>query len=130
MRVYLFATLTGLAIALAPPSQAKDIIEDWNAVKAPAAPEVRPVTADPKTSALLVLDFQSPNCPSRPRCMASLPAMKKLLAEARAKAVLVVYSNAGKATPADIMKDIAPAPGDPVVHASVDKFAGTDLKKI
>ena len=56
--------------------------------------------------------------------------MKKLLGEARAKGMLVVYSNSGKGTPADILKDIAPAAGDPVVHASVDKFMGTDLDKI
>jgi len=51
------------------------------------------------------------------------------LTEARAKGVLVVYSTAGKGTPADILKDISPA-GEVVVHGGVDKFAGTDLEKI
>ena len=112
------------------PAQAGDIIQEWADVKAPPAPELKPVTADPKTTALLLLDFVKPNCTSRPRCMASIPAMKKLLTEARAKDVLVVYSLAGKATADDIVKDIAPAGGDPVVHSSVDKFTKTDLEKI
>ena len=62
--------------------------------------------------------------------MASMPAMKKLLTEARAHGVMVVYSVAGKATAANILPDIAPAAGDPVVHSSVDKFYKTDLEKI
>jgi nicotinamidase-related amidase len=111
-------------------ARAGDIIEEWANVKAPAALELKPVTLDPKTTALLLLDFVPPNCPNRPRCMASLPAMKKLLAEARSKSVTVIYSTAGKATPSDILKDIAPAGSEPVVHSSVNKFEGTDLEKI
>jgi nicotinamidase-related amidase len=56
--------------------------------------------------------------------------MKKLLTEARAKGVPVVYSLSGKATPANIMPDLVPAAGEPVVHASVNKFYRTDLEKI
>jgi len=112
------------------PAQAGDIIQEWANVKAPQAPELKPVTVDPKATALLMLDFQKPNCTNRPRCLASMPAMKKLLGEARAKGMLVVYSNAGKATAADILADVAPASGDPIVRSGVDKFAGTDLEKI
>ena len=107
-----------------------NIVDEWAKVKAPPAPELKAVTIEAKSTALLLLDFQTPNCPNRPRCLASLPAMKKLLTEARAKDVPVVYSLAGRGTPADIMKDLAPAPGEPSVRASVDKFAGTDLEKI
>jgi nicotinamidase-related amidase len=85
---------------------------------------------DTKTTALLLLDFVNPNCTRRPRCLASMPAMHKLLTEARAKGVPVVYSTSGKATPNDILKDVAPVAGEPVVHSSVDKFRGTDLDKI
>jgi nicotinamidase-related amidase len=112
------------------PTRAANIIDEWSNVKAPAPLELKPVTIDSKTTALLLLDFQNPNCTNRPRCMASLPAMKKLLTEARGKGLLVVYSLGGRGTPEDIMKDIAPAPGEPSVRASVDKFAGTDLEKI
>ena len=81
------------AAALAVPSaRAANIIDEWASVKAPPAPELKPVTVDPKTTALLMLDFINQNCTNRPRCIASIPAMKKLLTEARAKGVTVVYS--------------------------------------
>ncbi len=124
------AATLAVAIGVSSPTQAGDIIEEWASVKVPAALELKPVTADPKTTALLLLDFVNPNCTNRPRCIASLPAMKKLLTDARAKGVAVVYSLGGKATTADIMKDIAPVAGEPSVRASVDKFAGTELEKI
>jgi nicotinamidase-related amidase len=110
--------------------RAGDVIEDWGNVKAPAPPEVKPVTIDPKTTALLLLDFHPPNCTNRPRCIASLPKLKKLLTEARAKGVPVVYSVSGQADPSKIMPDIAPTSGEPWVRASVDKFMGTELEKI
>jgi nicotinamidase-related amidase len=112
------------------PAYAGDIVEEWANVKAPPAPELKPVTVDPKTTALLLLDFINPNCTSRPRCMAEIPAMKKLLTEARAKGVLVVFSVSGNASPEVIIKDIAPVAGDPVVRGRVDKFYNTDLEKM
>lgn len=124
------AMALGLAVTGLNGARAADIIEEWATTKAPPAPALKPVTVDAKTTALLLLDFQEPNCPRRPRCVASMPAMKKLLTEARAKNLLVVYSLAGKATMADVMKDIAPLGSEPSVRASVDKFAGTDLDKI
>ncbi len=124
----LVAAVAFFGIALC--AQAADIVDEWASVKAPPAPALKPVTVDPGTTALLMLDFVKPNCTNRPRCLAEMPAMHKLLTEARSKGVLVVYSTAGKATANDILKDVAPAPGEPVVHASVDKFAGTDLEKI
>jgi nicotinamidase-related amidase len=131
MKRNLIAALAGAGVMwFTLPAQAGDIIQEWGNVKAPAVLEVKAVTVDPKTTALLLLDFVNPNCARRPRCVASMPAMKKLLAEARAKGVMVVYSTAGKATANDILKDVAPAAGEPVVHSSVDKFLGTDLDKI
>jgi nicotinamidase-related amidase len=56
--------------------------------------------------------------------------MKQLINAARAKGMTVVYSLAGQATAADILKDIAPAAGEVVIKSSVDKFSGTDLEKI
>lgn len=130
-RKTIVALVAAAALAAAAASaQAGNIIDEWASVKPPAAPELKPVTTDPKTTALLLLDFINPNCTNRPRCMASIPAMKKLLTEARAKGVLVVYSLAGKATADAIIKDIAPAAGEPSVRSSVDKFAGSDLEKI
>jgi nicotinamidase-related amidase len=128
--VLVVATVAAVALGAALPAGAASIIDEWASVKAPPAPELKPVTIETKTTALLLLDFQNPNCTNRPRCVAALPTLKKLVTEARAKGVMVVYSLAGKGTPADVMPDIAPAAGEPSVRASVDKFAGTDLEKI
>ena len=127
----LAALVSFLATAIVPAS-AQTVIDDWASIKAPPPPELKSVTVDPKTTALLMLDFVHPICDpqKKPRCVASLPAMKKLLAEARANHVLVVFSTAGPTTAKDIWADIAPLPGEPVVNSHPDKFQDTDLEKI
>jgi nicotinamidase-related amidase len=118
-------------IALAPSVQAANIVDEWASVKAPPAPALKPVTVDPKTTALLMLDFMKQNCGARPRCMATIPAVKKLLGEARAAKATVIYSKFGKTTWADIVdKDLAPATGESDVTSFADKFLNTDLEKI
>src|SRR5712664_4843126 len=74
-------------------SSAQTIIDEWSAVKAPPAPELKGVTIDPKATALLMLDLVKQNCNEkvRPRCPPTLPAAKQLLTEARARNVLVIY---------------------------------------
>lgn len=111
-------------------ARAANIIEEWASVKAPPAPALKPVTVDPKTTALLMLDFLPSNCGARPRCMATIPAVKTLLTEARAKGVSVIYSLFGNNTPADILKDVAPAANEPWVRTFADKFLNTDLEKM
>jgi nicotinamidase-related amidase len=129
MKRYLIAAIALAALTL--PAHAGDIIEEWASVKAPLPLEVKPATVDAKTTALLLLDFQKPNCPNRPRCIASLPAAKKLLDEARAKNVLVVYTTSGMANADAILQELAPTSGESLVRASsVDKFTNTDLEKI
>jgi len=112
------------------PAKAGDIVQEWASLKAPAAPALKPVTVDPKTTALLMLDFMKQNCAQRPRCVASLPAMKKLLAEARAAKAHVVYSIIANSTPADVLPEVAPQAGEPHVLSGPDKFLNTDLDKI
>jgi nicotinamidase-related amidase len=126
------AVVAGLALAPGATAHAANVIDDWANIKAPPPPALKPVTVDPSTTALLLLDFTHQICneKSKPRCVASLPAMKKLLARARDNHVMVVYSTAGSQTPKDIWADIAPAPGDPVVNSHANKFQNTDLEKI
>jgi nicotinamidase-related amidase len=112
------------------PAQAADIVSEWASVKAPAAPALKPVAVDPKTTALLMLDFMNQNCGKRPRCVDSIPAMKKLLAAARAAKATVVYSIIAKTTTADVIKDVAPEASEPHVLSGPDKFLNTDLDKI
>jgi nicotinamidase-related amidase len=56
--------------------------------------------------------------------------MKKLLGEARAHKVAVVYSIIANTTPADVIKDVAPQADEPHVLSGPDKFLRTDLEKI
>jgi hypothetical protein len=97
-----------VAATFALPAQAANIMDEWATMKAPAAPVLKPVTVDPKTTALLMLDFMNQNCGKRPRCLDTIPAMKKLLGEARAHKMAVVYSIIANSTPADVIKDVAP----------------------
>ena len=117
--------VVGLAAA---PATAQTIIDEWATVKAPPPPELKPVSIDTKTTALLLLDFGKQNCGQRPRCLASVPKVQKFAAEARAKGLAVVYSLPGQATVADLL--IAPMAGEPGVRAGANKFLGTDLAKI
>ena len=121
------AAALGLA---ASPASALTIVDEWAAVKAPPAPELKQVSIDPKTSALLVLDFVAPNCTQRPRCMASVPAVKKLLGEARARGMLVVFATGPTGKRADTVPELAPLDSEAVVSTGVDKFANTELEKL
>jgi nicotinamidase-related amidase len=112
------------------PARAANIVDQWASVKRPPAPALKPVKVDAKTTALLMLDFMNQNCGKRPACVASIPEVKTLLAEARAKKVAVVYSLIAKTTTADVIKDVAPVAGEPSVLSGPDKFLHTDLKKI
>ena len=127
----LIAGLLVLAFgASAVPAHAGDIIDEWANVKSPPPPELKPVTVDPKTTALLVIDMVTQTCneKARPRCVATVPAIAKLLNETRAKGATVIYSlgTLGK----DIVDTLAPKDGEPIVKAGADKFINTDLEKM
>ena len=101
---------------------AQTIIDDWSNIKAPPAPELTSVTVDPKTTALLMLDFLNKNCTPNPRCVASLPIAQKLLAAARENGLTVVHTNF---TGGDISPEVARKDTEPLITASVDKFVLT-----
>jgi len=130
--VIICAALAAAGASAGSSASAANIIGDWANVKAPPPPELNEVTVDPSSTALLILDFLHSNCNDerRPRCVESLPTMKKLLDEARAAGVMVVYSITSSAEPTDIWEDVAPMEGEPIVQASVDKFRNTDLEEI
>jgi len=124
--MHLAAALAALVPAL---SGASTIVDEWPNVKAPPAPALKPVTVDPKTTALLMLDFVAPNCNPRPRCVASVPGAKKLLTEARARGMMVAHATTSATKATDILPDLAPLAGEPVVSSGVDKFYNTELEK-
>lgn len=123
------AALVGLGV---PSLHAANIIDEWANVKAPPPEQLKQVTVDPKTTALLMLDFLHANCNPEhgKRCMATFPIVKKLLDEARASHMLVVYTAFGKFGAKDVWADVAPKGDEPFVVSFLDKFLNTDLDKI
>jgi nicotinamidase-related amidase len=117
------------AVALTQPADAGDIIDSWTNVNVPPAPALKPVTVD-KTYALLVIDMVKETCneKARPRCVESIAAVAKLLNEARANGLPVIYSlgTLGK----EIVDALAPKNGEPMVQSGPDKFVNTDLEKM
>jgi nicotinamidase-related amidase len=124
------AALT-ILIAFAASSFAADILDDWASVKAPPPVELKPVTVDTSTTALLILDMMKMNCGARPRCVASVPAVKKLHEEARKAGMLVWYSFVGSNGMATTADQIDPAltakDGEWARQNGPDKFIGSNL---
>jgi hypothetical protein len=86
MRLASFAVVAGGALLFAwagSPSVA-DVVSDWNTAVIPPPPELKEVTVDPSTTALLFLDIMKAGCTARPRCVAAVPNMKRLHEQARA----------------------------------------------
>ena len=114
------------------PLSAQTIIDEWQGVKAAPPPELKPVTVDPKTTAVLVIDLIKQTCNEqrRPRCVASIPRIEKLLAAARASGATVIYTLFPSPSPAtfpnpvigDTLPAVAPKGDEPVVISFVDKF--------
>jgi nicotinamidase-related amidase len=119
-------------------ARADTIIDDWGTVKPPPPPQLQSVIVDPKTDALLVLDFNGHdaadsgpcNKTTKPRCIAALPKMRQALDAARAHGVFIIYSLSPTATAADIWPEIAPRGDEPTVKSGPDKFIGTNLREL
>src|SRR5262249_18481995 len=88
------------------------------------------------TTALIMIDLikQTCNDQRRPRCVASIPKIEKLLAAARANGVTVIYTLFPSPSPAtfpnpvigDYVPAVAPKGDEPVVTSFVDKFIDGD----
>src|ERR1700688_4046567 len=127
------AVLAALAGLVIPAAQADSVIDEWPAVKAPPPPELKPVSIDAASTALIVMDISTQSCTleKRPRCVATLPKVQKLISEARAKGVFVLYTLAGTSKRTDIVKEVAPQDAEQSVSgAGPDKFVGIDLDTI
>jgi nicotinamidase-related amidase len=134
LRLRRLLSISAFALVLGSPvpASSQTIINEWSNVKAPPAPELNAVTIDPKTTALLMLDFVKQTCNEQrgPRCLATLPKAKTLLTEARAKDMLVVYSFVNNGAFSDTLSEVAPTGKEPAVQSGVDKFYKTDLEQI
>lgn len=135
MRRILILAASALALSGA---RAQTIIDEWGQVKVPPPPELKAVTVEPKTDALLLLDFNGHeaadsgpcNKTSKPRCLASLPKLRAALDAARAHGVFIVYSLSPMGAATDIWPEVAPQAGEPVVKSGPDKFLGTELRTL
>jgi nicotinamidase-related amidase len=114
-------------------AQAGNIVDEWASVKAPPVPEVKAVTLDPKTTALLVLDMTKVICSTEryAHCPPMIPAVKKLIGEARAKNMMVVYTSTKipNVPKSEIWPELAPGENEPFFQGLLDKFLDTDLEK-
>jgi nicotinamidase-related amidase len=130
---YVAAVAATLAVAMltAWPSVAGDIIAEWATVKTPPAPELKPVTLDGKTTALLILDMMKGSCTARLRCAATVPNVKKLHDAARAAGAMLFYTFSGENPKlADFMDaEFAPRDGEWVAQRGPDKFLGSVLEE-
>ena len=126
------AVAAGAALFFQPAAHAQTIIDEWTAVQTPAAPTLKQVKIDPQTTALLVLDIlkQSCNAERRPRCVASVPKIAKLLEDARARNVTVIHSRYPGPKPEDALPETAHKGNEPSIVGLSDKFIGTDLEKM
>jgi nicotinamidase-related amidase len=126
------ASLAVAWLASSAGAQAATILDEWASIRAPEPPAVKDVAVDKGTTALLMLDFNQQTCnmQRRPRCVASIPHVRKLLEAARAAHLPVAYTLGGGGKPADLPEELAPGAGEPIVSSGVDKFVNTDLEKI
>ena len=132
-------TFSAVAVALiagacAASAAAQTVIDEWQSAKLPPPPALKAATLQPAETALLVMDFTHQTCSvkRRPRCAASVAKVQKLVAGARAKGVLVIYSVAvAGSTAADILEDLTPAAGELVLPPlGPDKFVNSDLEQV
>ena len=125
------AIAAALMVAFAAPCVARDgdIVEEWDAVKPPPRPELKAVTLDPSTTALLILDLsKNGSCSTRPRCLATVPNVKRLHDAARAAGVMLWYT-VGENPEEMIGPGLAPRDGEWVHQNGPDKFLGSNLEE-
>ncbi|HXJ00651.1 MAG TPA: isochorismatase family protein [Micropepsaceae bacterium] len=96
----------------------------------PALPDPVRVTLDPKTTALLVLDYVEDICNTQAKCKGQmLPAMTPFMARVRKAGLVVAYGTRAQ-NMTKWLPEVAPAPGDiKIVNTAQDRFYGTDLDK-
>jgi nicotinamidase-related amidase len=109
------------------PARATDVVTEWSTIQMPPPPVLKPVTVDPKSTALFLLDFMHENCGQRPRCVAAMPTVKALHDRARASGMFVAYTLPGGGNIID--EAIAPREGELFDQkpGGPDKFLGNDL---
>jgi nicotinamidase-related amidase len=134
MTLFRTVLMGGLAVALscgvADAEPANRAAPKMITLQMPATPDPARVALDPKTTALIVLDYVEDICAKQPSCKNQmLPAMIPFLARVR-KAGLVVAYGTREQNWTHWLKEVAPAAGDiKVINTAQDRFYNTDLDK-
>jgi nicotinamidase-related amidase len=118
------------AALFALPAWAADITTEWASVKPPPVPQLKQVTVDPRSTALLVLDFMKGNCGARPRCVATVPNVKKLIDAARAQNMMLAYNLPGQGRTEDMVdQSLVPRAGEFLIKngRGANKFYDSSL---
>jgi nicotinamidase-related amidase len=122
------ATAGAILLIFAASAAAGDVYDEWDSVKVPGKIELKPVTLDPSTTALLILDLsKGGSCEERPRCKASLPNVKRIYDAAHAAGVMTWYSIKSAADSID--PGFAAADGTYVDQRGPDKFLRSNLEE-
>ncbi len=121
-----------LILAFAASNATADILDDWSNVKAPPPPELKPVTLDGATTAILIMDMNQIQCAQETRCSATAPAIKRLYDGGRAAGAMFWYSLPGdNSKPSDVDqvgKGFTPRDGEWERINGPDKFRGSNLE--
>jgi hypothetical protein len=118
--------VSGISWALA-----ADAVAEWDSIKALPPPELQRVTIDPAKVGVMVMDFGT-NCNAevRPRCLWAVPNVAKVLEQARAKNMTIVFIRTQNMQPGDFVPAVAPRLGEPYfIGTKEDKLIGTDAEK-
>jgi nicotinamidase-related amidase len=115
-----------LTVATAAPAANKPMIT----LQMPGTPDPAPVKLDPKTTALMVLDYVEDICATQAKCKNQmLPAMTPFMQRVR-KAGLTVAYGTREQNMTKWLKEVAPAAGDiKIINTAQDRFYNTDLDK-
>ena len=134
MTLFRAVITSGLAIALscgaADAQPANRAAPKMTTLQMPATPDPARVTLDPKTTALIVLDYVEDICAKQPSCKNQmLPAMVPFLERVRKAGLPVAYGTQER-NMTHWLKEVAPTTGDIKVVSTVqDRFYNTDLDK-
>ena len=129
-RTILLTSAVGLAFLSGTAEAAERAPGKMQTVQMPATPEPAKVTLDPKTTALVVLDYVEDICNTQATCKSQmLPAMTPFMAQVRKAGLTVAYGTRAQ-NMTKWLKEVAPAPGDiKIINTAQDRFYGTDLDK-
>ena len=128
-----FRTLltSGLVLALCGgAAQAQSAGKPMQTLQMPAMPDPARVTLNPRTTALVVLDYVEDICATQPKCKSQmLPAMTPFMERVRKAGLVVAYGTRAQ-NMTHWLPQVAPAEGDiKIVNTAQDRFYNTDLDK-